>query len=194
MSEAQVENTVEEISDVDQALLVIGDMLEQNASEDDMIIALIQSGVKYARAGRVLSKVLESKGLKVSAKDRYAAASENLTNWGFAPQTWDDVDDAVTNLVEELEATNAGQALSCVKRFAKEHEITLPERPKTGTGRARGASADSRFYAFAIANKEATADQIGEFVASLGVTEAQAPRYLAAFQERIDFARKFAAA
>ena len=179
--------------DLDRATEILMPMIDAGASNEDMVVALIQAGIKYARAGRLMMKVLESKGLRVSAKDRYAAASENLTNWEFAPETWADVEDAVANLVEELDSTNTAQALSCVKRFAKEHEITLPEKPKTG-GRRDGSSADARFYAWAVANKDASEADVKAFVDALGVTENQAPRYLAAFTERLAFARAFAKA
>ncbi len=186
---------VPQMSDLDEALLILGPMIENGASEDEMAVALIQNGIKYARAGRMLAKVLEAKGLKVSAKDRYAAASENLTNWGFAPASWDDVEEAVENLVEELDATNAAQALSCVKRFAKEHEITLPEKPKgVSGGRTRGDGKDAKFYAFACANPDITDAEIVDFCNSMDVTELQKPKYAKEYAQHLAFARAFAAA
>ncbi len=186
---------VPQMSDLDEALLILGPMIENGASEDEMAVALIQNGIKYARAGRMLAKVLEAKGLKVSAKDRYAAAAENLTNWGFAPASWDDVEEAVENLVEELDATNAAQALSCVKRFAKEHEIALPEKPKgVSGGRARGDSVFDTFYALALRERDITDEQIKEFIASREVTEKQAAKYYGRFTGIIRFARKYAEA
>lgn len=179
-------------ADLDNAIAILEPLIASEASHEEMVVALIQSGIKYARAGRLMTKVLESKGLRVSSKDRYAAASENLTNWGFAPASWDDVEDAVANLVEELDATNAAQALSCVKRFAKDHEIELPEKPKTG-GRRGGSSVYNRFFVWALANREATDVEAEAFVMSQVSNERQGAKYAAICVPALQFARSFAA-
>lgn len=190
---AEVMETPE--SDLDRASAILAPMIEAEASNDDMAVALIQAGFKYTVAGRMLAKVLESKGLKLSAKDRYASVAEHLQNWSFAPESWDDVEEAVANLVEEVQATNAAQAISCIRRFAKEHEIQLPEKPKgTGGGRSSGTSASKRFYAWTVANPTASLDDLKEFVYSLSISEESKPKTFAWFTERFEWGHRFAAA
>lgn len=178
-------------ADLDNATAILEPMIANGASHEEMVVALIQSGIKYARAGRLMTKVLEAKGLRVSAKDRYAAAAENLTNWGFAPASWDDVEDAVANLVEELDATNAAQALSCVKRFAKDHEIELPEKPKSSGGPRN--SVYSRFFDWALVNREATDAEAEAFVMAQVSNERQGAKYAAICVPALQFARAFRA-
>jgi hypothetical protein len=181
------------LSDFDVALSILEPMIEANAPEGDMGIELIrQGGFRVSRVQPLLRQVLESKGVLLSNKNRKAKAAELLIAMGFAPESWADVDIAATNIAEELDDTSKGQAISAIKAFAKENEIELPAKPK-GEGGSR-TSKDDLFYAWAIENPHADEVEVGQFIANLGVTEKQLPKYVNAYMARIDFARKFAEA
>lgn len=184
---------INETSDFDRALEIIEPMVN-DSTEDEMVVALIQAGFKFAKAGRVMNQVLQSKGLKLSAKDRYAAVSGLLQDWGFAPETWADVEAAAENIADEVDATTKAQAVRAIKKFAKDVDLELPERPKGGGGGGSRVTAFDRFYAWAVENQDANDDDVAEFVASLGCPEKQAAKYTNRFQGILGFAREFRSA
>jgi len=190
------ENNVEP-SDLDIAKSVLNPLLSEDITEEELVVALIQfdsARFKFAKAGRLMNQVLESAGMRMNAKDRYAAANELLSSWEFFPESWDDIDGAVENLVEHIESTSKAQALSCVRRFAKDNEIELPEKPKAAKGGIRKASAFARFQTWALSNKDATDEDVKGFIDGLGVTEKQAAKYTARYLSTLSFAREFASA
>lgn len=114
---------------------IIEPMAKAGKSEDEMAIALIQNGgFAFKKAGRLLRKVLEDLGVRMSAKDRLEQASELLLKSDFAPKSWDEVVKVCEWLAGELEATDSKQALNAVKKFAKEQGIELPIKPKGSGG------------------------------------------------------------
>lgn len=179
----------DEMTDIERATAILEPLIEADTSDDDMVIALIQSGFKFSVAGRMLNRVLESKGLRTSSKDRFAAIEEHLANWGFAPESWDDVDSAADALAEEVENTSKAQAVRGIQKYAKQNGIELPAKPK-GTGGGTRVNVFDRFYAWARQNPGCTDEQIGDFVASLEVTEKQAEKYTGRFTGIMAFARE----
>lgn len=131
---------------------IIEPLAKAGKSEDEMAIALIQNGgFAFKKAGRLLRKVLEDLGVRMSAKDRLAQASQMLLKADFAPKNWDEVVKVCEWLARELEATDAKQALNAVKKFAKEQGIELPIKPK-GSG---GGGAKTGFRAIFLSWLEA---------------------------------------
>jgi len=184
------ENMEIQKTDLEIAIEVLAPMVENGESEDDMGVALVGAGFKFAKAGRLVIQALESMGHRKSSKERYAEAESLLNSWAFSPDSWDDVDGAAENLEEQIDATSKAQAISCIKKFCKAMEIELPAKPK-GTGTPRNSS-DAQFYEWALAHRDATADDVESFVIGLGVTEKQVGKYVAAYVPRLEFARKFA--
>ena len=131
----EVNEPSQAVLDLAKAKSLIGDDARNEATEDELIVKLItEGGFNYRKATRLMTLALQDLGLKMSAKDRYEAVCEILTENGFAPDTYEDVEKVVGYLAEELESTTEKQALVAVRRFAKEQDIDIPKKPKGGGG------------------------------------------------------------
>lgn len=148
----------------------IKDIVEQNvvdgalaASEDDLIVAIIESGIGFKQAGKGLKLVLEQLGLKVSNKDKLATAADVLTKMDFDPQNWGDVVDAAEKVAAQLPDVTERNAIGLIKKYAKTKNITLPAKPKKEKGE-KGAGGVSGFKAkvvdFLAKNPRATMDDL----------------------------------
>jgi len=179
--------TTEQPSDLDRAIAIVNPMIESGASDEDMVIALIGSGFKFQKAGRLLTKAQEAAGVRMSAKDRYASAEELLTGWSFAPESWDDVDQAADALAEEIDATSKAQAISCIKKFVKAAGLEMPSKPKRTGGSREGVF--ERFIAWALANKDASDEDIANYATSVCESEKQANKYAQRFIQFVSLAR-----
>lgn len=189
--ETTVEETPDVPSDLEVATGYLQSLIDAGASEEDMVVVLIQNGFKFARAGRIMNQVLQSLGLRLSAKDRNSAVDELLVAWQFAPENWNQVEACAISLSEEIESTSRAQALTSIRKFAKENGIELPAKPKGVGGGGERGSKEEAFHSWACANRDATKDDVAEYVESIGVTEKQAPKYVNAWVSRIKFARTF---
>jgi len=184
-------NEVVEPTDLEKAIVILNPLIEAGTDEDELGIALVQAGFKFARAGRLMNQVLEARGLRMSSKNRFAAVEELLVSQNFAPNDWADVDTFAVTVSEEVEATTKSQALASIRKYAKQNGIELPSKPK-GAGGTRVGAFD-RFYAWAAENSDASDDDIQEFTDDLGVTEKQAIKLGRRFQGIMGFARGFQA-
>lgn len=191
MSDENTEEVTESPSDLEVASGHLQPLIDRDASEEEMVVELIQNGFKFARAGRIMNQVLQSLGLRMSAKDRSSAVSELLVAWEFAPENWSQVEECATSISEEVDSTSKAQALTAIRKFAKENAIKLPAKPK-GAGGGTRSSKDDAFHSWILQNRDATSADISDYVDGIGVTEKQAPKYVNAFVMRIEFARVFA--
>lgn len=186
-------NEVEEVTvtDLDIAIETLQPMIDAGESEDEMGVALVRKGYKFNRAGNLVKQALESLGIKVSAKERFEAVKELLVAMAFAPTSWDEVDACAASLADEVKATSKSQALSAIKRFAKENDIELPSKPKGAGGGGSRTSAWDIFFSWAKQNPTATEADITAFVIAQGRSEGQAPKYASVFNSALNFAREF---
>lgn len=188
----------DEMNDLERATEILNPLIDREATEDEMVIELIQSGFKFSRAGRLLTQVLESKGLRLSAKDRYAAVEEHLVAWSFDPQSWADVEEAAESLSEEVDNTSKAQAIRAIQKFAKQNGIELPAKPKgTGGGGGPRVNAFDRFASWAMDHRDASDEDIDAYALETitkdgAPNEKQAAKYSSIFKQMMSFARDYA--
>jgi len=158
---------------------IIEPLAKAGKSEDEMAITLIQQGgFPFKKAGRLLRRVLEDLGIRMSSKDRLEQASELLLKVDFAPKDWNEVTKICEYLAQELDATDEKQALATLKKFAAEQKIELPTKPK-GTGGGGGARTGFRtkFLAWVTANPGSTDAEFDAWVKEQGKKASQARFY-----------------
>ena len=156
---------------------LIEPMAKAGKSEDEMAVTLIHNGgFPFKKAGRLLRRVLEDLGVRMSSKDRLAQASELLLKNDFAPADWSEVIKVCQYLSQELDATDEKQALVVVKKFAKNQKIELPTKPKRSSVATR-VSFRNKFLAWLEANPVSTDAQFDSWVKEQGKKVGQAIFY-----------------
>ena len=183
--------------DLEKVKEIVLQYREQNQDDDDSImVEIIKQGISFKKAGRLYQQALEALGVRVSKKDRNQKIDEYLASIEFAPENSDDVLKVVEALTvgeHAIEDTNAGQVIAAIKRYAKQHNIDLPEikKPKTAKGgRGAGGGFKSKFKSWVLKNKDASDEEVKQFVLDAGKPENLADALVAWVQ----FARDFASA
>lgn len=132
--------------------------------DDTMMIAIVQAGISFRRAGRMFKDAVEKLGLRTSVKDVKEVARKLLAALEFNPQSYADVKSVAEKIVAEVDGSTDAQAMVAIKAYAKENEIVLPKREK-GEKKAPGRSGGkfNKFYQFILDNPDASADDIYKF-------------------------------
>lgn len=125
MSERPVSEVVEEI---------VKNGIAADQSDDEMLIAIVQAGVKFKQAGKLFNNAMTEGGYRVSAKDRKENIRGHLVEAEFEPSAYSDISEMVTELTKELSDVDLAQALRGIKAYAKEFELELPKPPKKAKG------------------------------------------------------------
>src|SRR5574343_158218 len=156
-------------------------------SDDEMLIEIVSAGVKFAQAGKLFRQVMETKGYRVSNKDRLSKADELLAYVELS--TAADVAAAIETLSKSIPDTNEKQATAILRKFAKAKEIELPKVEKSAKKGAKG-SFRTKVFKWMVANPTAEQAELATFIADLGKKENVAKR----FADIFEFAKQFAAA
>lgn len=161
-------------------------LADENDDEDEILMAIVQSGVKFKVAGKLYKQAMIDLGALVSNKDRWTSAKEIMVADGFEPKNWEEVDAMCNRLVKEIPATEYSKAYAQIRKYAKEFEIELPKpEKKTGGGFKH------KIYAWMVANPSAEKDAFYSYVTrKMEKEEKVADRYWEIFE----LAKKVAAA
>jgi uncharacterized protein YfbU (UPF0304 family) len=178
MTEETNQEHIEEI-----ARQIVTDGYEADMGEEDMIIELFQTeelGLKkLTAASRLFNSIAATLGLKISTKERKEKAFQLLAEWGFAPDTYDDVRDAAERLESEIPNTTVQQAMSAIRAYAKENELELPKKKKGGGSGASSKVSKSISWLEEqlAAGAEPTETDYMDFVGTLVEKDSQAAKY-----------------
>jgi hypothetical protein len=134
-------------------------------SDDDLLIEIVQAGIKFSQAQRFLKQAKEDLGLVVSAKDRREAVAEALGK-DFAPKTAEEVLEVIPTLTSKIEDLTEAQAKAQIRAYLKRVDRPMPELPKKaktgGTGAASGMR--GKIFSFLTANPSATKEEFNAFL------------------------------
>ena len=125
MSERPVSDVVAEI---------VKEGVANDQSDDEMLIAIVQAGVKFKQAGKLFNNAMTEGGYRVSAKDRKDNIRNHLVEAEFEPSEYSEVSEMITALTKKLADVDLAQALRGIKAYAKEFELELPKPPKKAKG------------------------------------------------------------
>lgn len=182
--------------ELEKAKEIVEPLARANASDEEMVVKLITEGqFPFKKAGRLLQHALEDMGVRLSNKDRFAQASELLIANNFAPKDWSEVVSVCEYLETELDATSAKQALVAVKKFAKENDITLPDKPKSaGGGGSRHSGFRAQVHNYMMENATSTDAEFTAWMKTQESRQGVINYYLRLFQVARTMATKIAAA
>lgn len=154
-------------TETDKATEIVKAGFDAGKNDDEIMVELVTSGISFKKAAKLFKQVAETLGARVSSKDRNAQAAELLADMEFNPATSEDVLAAAKTLSEKIKDTTEKQALTVIKKYAKDHEIELPEVQKAKrTGGGGGHGFRGAAFDWIVSNPEATREQFIEFIAS----------------------------
>jgi len=174
-----------QMSDTDKVDKIVAAGVELGLDDEDMIVQIIQSGIKYKAASKMFLAAMTSGGFRISTKDRKEQANTILVEAEFNPENNDDVNEAVRLLMEEVADTTEAQAIKICKTYCKAYEIEFPKPEK----KAR-ASFKTRFQEFVLEHPICTYAQVKAWVLENKKDEKAAKRLWSS----VEFAQKVAVA
>jgi hypothetical protein len=138
---------------------------DSDAFEIDVLTKVInrlreeEIAFKIKPIGGLVKKEIIEQGLVLTATARKEAVFEILGEEGFNPETWEDVEEMVKKLTDEVSDTNHQQAVSLCRKFCKNAEIDFPKRSKPKRVPFR-----QKMITFLIDNRDADDSVIEEFL------------------------------
>jgi hypothetical protein len=158
--------------------------LEKDLEDEDMIVQIIEAGIKYKNAVKLFQNAVIELGARISNKDRKEKAYKILKDEEFAPTTFEEVSAMAERLAEEIPDTELSKAIGVIKGYCKENEIEYP-KPEKGKGVVGGFK--GKFIAFIMNDPDASDEAIKKFVKDNGKEDRAAERLL----RTLAFAKKY---
>ena len=173
------------MSDSDTVSAIIAAGVEKGLDDEDMIVQIIQAGIKYKAASKMFLAAMTSGGHRISTKDRKEQANALLVEAEFNPETYEDVETAVAAIIEAVADTTEAQAVKLCRLYCKAYELEMPKAEK----KARG-SFKTKFQTFVCENPLCSFEDVKAWVLENKKDEKAAKRLWIS----VEFAQKVAAA
>jgi len=143
---------------------IVTEGVNADKEDNEILVALVNNGVSFKNAVKAFNTAMNELGFRISPKERLEKATAILDEVGFAPETFQDVQDAITGLCAKISSTNEKQALLVIRKYAKVNSIEMPKAVKdpNKAGGARG-----KVLNWMAANPSATIEEFTEFCESI---------------------------
>ena len=174
-----------EMSDSEVVSGIVAAGVAKGADDEDMIVQIIQAGIKYKVAAKMFMAAMTSGGHRISTKDRKEQANALLVEAEFSPENYDDVKIAVEAILKAISDTTEIQAVKLCRLYCKAYEIEFPKAEK-----APRNSFKTKFQDFVCASPLCTFDEVKAWVLENKKDEKAAKR----LWNSVIFAQKVAAA
>jgi len=162
--------------------------IEAGLDDDDMLIQIVQSGVKFKAAGKLFKAAMEEGGHRISAAKRNEEIVAILEEAEFAPEEYQEVQDMIDKVVSKVSDTTTVQAIKAIKKYLKELEIPYPKAPRKPKGGLR-----SRFMLLVLANPVLTLAELEDWLVE-NTKEEKVEGFLKKFTPLLHFAQGLAIA
>lgn len=157
---------VKSMTDTEKVTGIIVAGVEADKTDDQILVDIVNAGISFKNAGKMFKKIMEEKGLRINSKTRQEQVFKILKKARFKPKEYSQVETMLAVVRKEVTDTSEKQALSLVKKYAKEGELTLPKAPKTAGGKGK-----AKINAFMIENPTAKKAEFKKFMLELGKKE-----------------------
>lgn len=192
---------VNKMTDTQNVDTIVKAGFEAGKTDEDMIIELLESGVKFKEAGKLFKAACERLGLRKSAKNRKEEVFSILDEAEFAPENSDQLTQMVEYIAGNVDDTSEKQALAAIKSWAKVNEVELPKaaraaRAAKSTVTVAGATgARAQIFNWMIGNKGFASEELSAFIAELKpkFDEKQLANTTKKFVQYAEFAELYAA-
>ena len=162
---------------------IVSKGIEEEKSDDEIIILIVQSGVGYKAAIRYFTKAMQEVGNRISPKERKQAISNILIEKEFEPENYEQVEEVIKEIVSTVNDTNRNQAITAIRKWCKDNDVKLPKK----TGTITRTSFKSKTMDWMVANPGATDAELATYIKEQGKKEAVVKR----FTEMFTFAKTF---
>jgi len=174
-----------ELEITEEFVAIVKEGFSKEMADDDIIRKLFEVGVEFKSLRPVFNQIIQSEGLRLSAKERKAKIEELLTGW--VPGDAETVTAKCDELAEALGVV-ASKAMPSIRNWAKANEIELPKQERKPTHRKAGFGGYiGTVLSHVMENKEITRKEIEEFCASSEIPA----KYAALINNIVTFAREF---
>lgn len=139
---------------------IVVDGFAAEKSDDEIMIQMVEEGASFREASRLFNRIVEDKGLRISAKKRKEAIQEKLEEAEFAAEDYAAVEAMAAKIADELPDTTEKQVIASIRKYCKELEIEFPKAPK----KAKGGLLQ-RFLKVAVENPMVTDEELTDWLA-----------------------------
>ena len=150
--------------------------IEAKTSEDEILIEIVQSGIKFQAAIKMMKNAMIELGFSVSTKERYEKAKKLLEDDEFEPEEYTDVVAMAKELTKQIGGTSEAQALQQIRKYCKEFEVDMPKKVKE-----KKASLAVRVMTWIVSNWEAETSELEEWLEEIEAPEKAVSGWLAKF-------------
>lgn len=162
MSEDTQEQEVVE-SDLEKAVRVVSSGRKHEMDDDTIKVMLVQAGFKFRKAGNMFDAACQELGIQLSSKSRYEKVSALFEKDVPELLEWSDVQAVSDYLASTIELTSEKEAFASLKRYCKEHEIALPEKPKAERSERGSSGLTAKVTTWILENPNATGAELVEY-------------------------------
>jgi hypothetical protein len=151
---------INKMTETDKTLEIVKAGKAANQSDDEIIIAIVQSGIGYKKALNAYKSALETLGLikkDMPKKDRDEAIAKALAKEKFAATEYQAWSDRAEKFVASMEGVTFSGAYASIKAYAKEHELEAPKKPKGA--KVGSGSQIKKLVVWMLNNLKATEEQ-----------------------------------
>ncbi len=165
------------MTDTEKVLEIVKTGVEAKTSEDEILISVVQSGIKFQQAIKMMKNAMVSLGFAVNSKERFIKTKEILDDEEFEPENYSDVTEMIAKITEEVSGTTEGQALSQIRKYCKEEEIALPKKVKE-----KKANVQIKVMAWFVNNYSAETSELEEFLEEIEAPEKSHKGWVSKFE------------
>lgn len=133
----------------------------EGKSEEDMLVEIIQSGIKFREAGKLYKQAAEEGGYVANNKKRKEDAAAMMDEAEFAPEHWDEVVSMADQICDAVPGTEQKTAISLIRSWCKANEVTLPKKTKS----AKPKIQDGILSFMKARASTVTVDEVAEYIA-----------------------------
>lgn len=119
-----------EMSQAEKVLEIVKAGNAAEKSDDEILVEVVLSGVKFQKAGKMVQNAMIELGLSMSSKDRYKQSKTILEDEEFEPEDYSEIKKMAAKLSKELDATSEAQAIAQIRKYCKENDLDIPKKPK----------------------------------------------------------------
>jgi len=169
------------MSETENVVKIVKDGVAAKTSEDEILIEIVQSGIKFQQAIKMMKNAMIELGFSINSKERYEKAKGLLEDDDFEPEEYSEVVSMAKELSEKIGGTTEAQALQQIRKYCKEFEVDLPKKVKE-----KKTSLAIRVMTWIVSNWESETSELEEWLEELETSE----KAISKFTKQFDAVKK----
>ena len=121
-----------EMSESEKVSQIVKAGFEDDQDEDDILVSIVQAGVKFQKAIKMLKQAKIDLGLTISPDERWKKSNEIMEGEDFEAVEYEDVSKMAATISKGVPNTSEKQALAMIRKYCKANELDIPKKPKGG--------------------------------------------------------------